>query len=389
MQTYTYNWEVKDLLTQFLQAFDGAVIKRRSSTGVHRETVGVRYVYAPKQRILHDIVNKAQHITLPAVSFWITNISRDNSRVFNKLDGFFYNKSTYSSESTHTLQPLPINIEVSISIMTRYLSDMDQIVSNFVPYCDPYFVLSWNRIDQPGLEIRSEVFWNNDLKFDYSIEQTSSKPTRLICDTNFTIKGWMFKSDSIPDPADRIYRIDNNFYSTAQVPTAANAATIKAKLSSETVTVSAVPRIITANRWLTPVDYAGRIILKGSELDTVTAVYLSGNSPDMFTEKQTVDFFANTTLSAVYPALTGLTPVQKFEKGSLIVDYPAPNTGGYFDIFVFNAAGYTNMKETVYIPGASTQFPYVSGIEVVGVYNYRWEDAVITWDAATFEWRVA
>lgn len=389
MQTYTFNWEIKDLLTQFLQAFDGAIIKRRTATGIHQETVGVRYVYAPKQRILHDIVNKAQHITLPAVSFWITNISRDNKRVFNKLDGFYYNKQTYSSESTHTLQPVPVDVDISISIMTRYMSDMDQIISNFVPYCDPYFVLSWNRSDQPNLEIRSEVLWNNDLKFDYPVEQTPSKPTRLICDTSFKIKGWIFKSDNKADPADRIYRIDSNFYSVSQVPTANTANVLKATLTPETVSASAVPRIAVTNRWLTPVDYAGRLVLKGSELETATAVYLSGDNPDMFSEKETVDFFANTGLSATYPALTGMTPVQKFEKGSLIVDYPAPRSGGYFDIYVFNGAGYTNMKQTVYIPEATTQLPYAKGIEVVGVFNYRWEDAIITWDAATFEWRVA
>lgn len=389
MQTYTYNWEIKDLLTQFLQAFDGAFIKRRTSTGVHRESIGVRYVYAPKQRILHDIVNKAQHITLPAVSFWITNISRDNKRVFNKLDGFFYNKDTYSSQSTHTLQPIPVNIEVSVSIMTRYLSDMDQIISNFVPYCDPYFVLSWNRCDQPNLEIRSEVLWDNNLKLDYPTDLSPGKPSRMTCDTNFTIKGWIFKSDYLTNPADRIYRIDNNFYSTSRVPTLGTANALKSTLTAETVSVSAVPRISIVNRWLTPVDYAGRLTVKGSELNTVTAVFLSGDSVDMFEEQETVNLFANTGLSATYPALTGMTPVQAFSLDPLVIDYPAPRSGGYFDIYVFNAAGYTSMKQTVYIPEATTQLPYANGIEIVGVYNYRWEDAVITWDAATFEWRVA
>ena len=87
MQKYTYHWEVKDLLTQFLQAFDGAIVKRYNNQRIAGNIIGVRYVYAPKQRVLHDLVNKSQHITLPAVAFWITSISRDNTRVFNKLYG--------------------------------------------------------------------------------------------------------------------------------------------------------------------------------------------------------------------------------------------------------------------------------------------------------------
>lgn len=388
MQTYTYNWEIKDLLTQFLQAFDGAIIKRRTSTGVHTETVGVRYVYAPKQRVLHDIVNKSQHVTLPVVSFWINSISRDEKRVFNKLDGFFYNKSASAIQSTHTLQPIPVNIDISISIMTRFMSDMDQIISNFVPYCDPYFVLSWNRCDQPNLEIRSEVLWDNNLRLDYPTELTSQKPVRLTCDTKFTIKGWVFKSDSKTNPADRIFRIDNNFYAVSEVPTLANANAVKAGLTPETFSASALPIISVLNRWLTPVDYAGRVVAKGSNLETVTAVFLSG-APGMFNETTTVDYFGNTQLSGMFPALTGVTPAQNFEYGSLVIDYPAPKTGGFFDVIVFNGSGYTKMTETVYIPEATTQLPYADGIEVIGVYNYRWQDAVITWDSATFEWRVA
>ena len=59
MVNYTYNFEVKDLLTQFVAAFDDTVIKRYDKNNNARQEIGVRYVFAPKQRIMHDIVNKA------------------------------------------------------------------------------------------------------------------------------------------------------------------------------------------------------------------------------------------------------------------------------------------------------------------------------------------
>ena len=39
--------------------------------------------------------------------------------------------------------PVPVNLEVSMSILARYMQDVDQIVSNFVPYNNPYIILSW------------------------------------------------------------------------------------------------------------------------------------------------------------------------------------------------------------------------------------------------------
>lgn len=386
MQKYNYNWEIKDILTQFLQAFDGAIVKRKDKDGNIGNVVAVRYVYAPKQRVLHDLINKAQHITLPVVAFWISGIKRDPERVFNKIEGSYYNKSFYDSRSEHSLQPIPVDIDVTVSILARFQSDIDQIVSNFVPYCDPYFVLSWTVEGTPNIEIRSPVIWDNNLNFEYFTEQTATNATRVGCETTFTIKSWLFKNRA--DPVGRIYKIDANFYAVSGTPTSYNIDSLVSPSNTESFVVSAIPQIINSNRWLTPIDFAGTVILEGVELDTVTQVYLSG-ADGMFPVTTTVNFFSGGPLSATYPALTGLTPVTTFKKGSLIVNYPAPRSGGYFDIIVFNAAGYSKMTQTVYNVNYSQQFPYVNGIEVVGTFNYTWETAIITWDAATFEWRVA
>ena len=39
--------------------------------------------------------------------------------------------------------PVPVNLEVSMSILARYMEDVDQIISNFAPYNNPYIILSW------------------------------------------------------------------------------------------------------------------------------------------------------------------------------------------------------------------------------------------------------
>ena len=139
MKDYTYSFEIKDLLTQFLCAFDDVVIKRYDKDRNAREDISVRYVLAPKQRVMYDIVNKAQNLTLPVVAINVTGISRDTTRVFNKLDSV-YNPISEANNST-IMMPVPINIEVSMSILARYMQDMDQILSNFIPYNNPYIIM--------------------------------------------------------------------------------------------------------------------------------------------------------------------------------------------------------------------------------------------------------
>ena len=218
MRDKAYSFEVKDLMTQFVAAFDNVIIKRYNKDRVPEEQIQVRYLYSPKQRVLYDIVNTSQNLTLPVVSVSISNVSRDNERVFNKIAGFYVNKTNVETDrgstSAYLRTPVPINIGVNMSIVTKYQSDMDQIISNFVPYNDPYIVISWKipaavQLAVPQ-EIRSEVLWDGSINMSYPTDINASEKYRIVADTSFTIKGWLFK-DLSKNAVENIFFIDNNF----------------------------------------------------------------------------------------------------------------------------------------------------------------------------------
>lgn len=369
MQNYTFHSEIEDLLTQFLQAFDGAIVKRYDNQGNVGNNIAVRYVYAPKQRVLFDLVDKAQHATLPAVAFSIASVERDNTRVFNKLFGQYWVDNTtsqYNSESSNQiLQPVPINITVNVSILTRFQTDMDQILSNFVPYSDPYFIISWTREGMPGLEIRTEVLWSGTNNLTYPVEQQDSQPTRMICDTSFIIKGWLFKADA--NPVGRIFKIDSNFYAVSGVPTLQNIQYLTNPQYTESFVISAAPQIPYSSRWITPIKQALNLDLFGSELQYTNYVYLSGNN-GMFGPTTTFNPFVSSTGMSSYPALTGVVPALSYNiisDNKLQVNYPAPSATGFFDIIVANDAGYTFLTKSAYNTNLSTQYPYISGVQVI------------------------
>jgi hypothetical protein len=261
VKNYTYHFEIKDLITQFVNAFDNIVIKRFDINRSAKSNIQVRYVYSPKQRVMYDLVNRAQNLTVPVVAISIANVSRDENRVFNKIGGFYYSQgntlATETAKSDFYKSPVPVNITVNMSILAKFQTDMDQIMSNFVPYNNPYIIISWKvpeAMVEDGFsvpqEIRSEVLWNGSIALSYPTDIAASEKYRIVGDTSFTIKGWLFGDPTFP--ANNIFYIDSNFYNVSSLldstydqltsnsftyPASANLAS-----DLETVSISAFPQ---------------------------------------------------------------------------------------------------------------------------------------------------
>jgi hypothetical protein len=298
VKKYTYNFEVKDLLTQFAAAFDDIVIKRYNATRESKEEISVRYVLGPKERVMYDIVNKAQNLTLPVIAINPTSISRDSSRVFNKLDGFYNYKNEAYLNTIKT--PVPINITVSVSILARYMQDMDQIVSNFIPYANPYIIISWKEplgLTTETFEIRTEVLWDGNINLTSPTDLTYSDKFRITADTTFTIKGWLFKDSNVNYPS--IYNVkinnitpytgfdfntlDDDSYSTKAYSLTADSSTdiisggpiITNAFYTTRGSMLPVTHPITFNKQLTGNN---SFLFYGTGLSSVTTVLLSSNN---------------------------------------------------------------------------------------------------------------
>lgn len=373
MKKYTYNFEIKDLLTQFVAAFDDTVIKRFNRSDEAEQEVAVRYVMAPKQRIMHDIINKAQNIKLPVVAVDLAGVSYDTDRVFNKL-GNFDNYANVDSASTIGT-PTPVNLSVNMSIMCRYMQDMEQILSNFVPYTNPYIVLAWKepvsdaRGNDTGdvIEIRSEVMWSQDIGLNTPKDTTYSEKFRIIADTSFTIKGWLFRNKN--ETANPIWFIDTNFINTAP-DYSYNAAlssldyeTFFTSLSDnegdvETISLSGIPEL--TNIYFTQ---------SGSAIETTDPVTITANSAQYpnrtytvignnYNETEFVMLSSNDTITTGFTALS--TPYTGDVEGYLLPDTSwtvmsnevmqinLPSSflnPGRFDLIIKNPAGWKTSAE--------------------------------------------
>ena len=370
MKNYTYNFEIKDLLTQFTAAFDDTVIKRFNRAGSAEQEIDVRYVFAPKQRIMYDVVNKAQNLQLPVVAIDLAGVSYDTDRVFNKLHNFDNYGNVNAASSIRT--PTPVNLTVKMSILCRYMQDMEQILSNFIPYADPYIILAWKEpvsdaIDSDVIEIRTEVLWDQNISLNTPTETTYSDKFRIVADTTFTIKGWLFRNKN--ETINPIYFIEQNFintspsYSFNQAVSSLNYEAFFDSLTADqgyeidTISLSGIPEItnvyFNTSAALLPVNGPITITSEAYAYNNVSYTLLGAN----YNKTEVVMLSSNSSLTSSFTALsttyTGgvsgyLLPTDNWTVLSdevINITLPVLLDSGRFDIIIKNPAGWKTSAE--------------------------------------------
>jgi len=215
VRKYTYDFEIETMFTMFISAMDDIVVKRYNKNKQPQDQIRTRFVYAPKQRVLLDLLDKAQNLQLPVVAVTNGGISRDPNRVFNKLQGSYVPGSD-PRFAKKLLQPVPIDLTINMTIMTRFQQDYDQIITNFVPYFDPYIIISWRTPSNPNQEIRSQVYWSGTVNTQYPTDLNSTQVARVIGETSFVFKGWLFKASPAGEDG-IIFNINTDFSTLSEL----------------------------------------------------------------------------------------------------------------------------------------------------------------------------
>jgi hypothetical protein len=357
---YSFNFEIKNLLTQFVAAFDNVVIKRYDKNREDKEDISVRYVLAPKQRVMYDIVNKAQNLTLPVAAIELTSVSRDNNRVFNKLSGF--NNFRGPKRSTFIKTPVPVNLSIKMSILARYIQDIDQILSSFVQNTNPYIIITWSEPNKDDdsldkTEIRTEILWDGNISLTSPTDTSFNDKFRIVADTAFTIKGWVFRDENTDDPL--IYKITESFYSSPEFVDLLELddyesfkQSLSGSLDLERITIGS-PKI-TNVYFLNNIGkiypiYSSPIItnttnntymITGEYFTDTTSMMLSSNSTLLGSLTSIETRFETSNTSTVSGYIIPQDNINIIDNNVLTVNIPELNESGIFDIIVFNNIGW-------------------------------------------------
>jgi hypothetical protein len=245
VKKYSYFREQLNTLTQFTAAFDDCFVYRYTNDFTAKEKIKVRYVMGPKNRVLYDIVNQAKNLTLPVISMEQTNLKRDSSRIQFK-DQKITRPHIGDTNVSRIPTPVPVTMDVNVSIVANYKEDVDQIVSNFIPWCNPYFIISWKIPEDFGMdfidELRTEVTWSGSIDYENSINIEPSDKYKIVGNTSFNLKGWIFPS--LETPQAPIYVVKTNFVAVSSGSTLNgydNYWSLSANDTTDTILISAYP----------------------------------------------------------------------------------------------------------------------------------------------------
>lgn len=333
------------MISGFISALGDIVIRRYDNDRNITDKLRVTMMYAPKQRVLFDITNKSKAIVLPVVSVYQGGITRDNTRVFNKLDGSYYDTELTGSDiAERLLQPIPVDLVLNVSIISRYQEDIDQIITNWAPYFDPYIVIEW-RVPNFGHIIKTPVEWSGSVSFQYPIDITAEQPYRITADTSFTIHGWLFKA--IPKGVQKIYTIDSTYTPVKDLPLGYIDVRTHPGSAYETdfLEISARPELLGLTPLYMPlstIDLPFR--LYGDMFNYTVGVFLSGSS--IFNGASAINYFAsNQELSAKFPAFSGV-PVRDWDVvNNNVINFEAPSATnvGFADVIVVTSGGWGSL----------------------------------------------
>ena len=195
---YYYNESMRKMTVAFGQLFNNIQIKRKDSTGAVVQSIRVPLAYAPKEKFLvrldqqPDLDEREFAITLPRMSFEISQIAYDPTRKLNRIQKFKQVKAGVDGKVLdYNYMPVPYNISYNLNIFTATAESGLQIVEQILPYFQPDYTVTVNAI--PDLNIKRDVpIILNTVNYEDSYSGDFTTRRAVIYTLTFTAKTYLF-----------------------------------------------------------------------------------------------------------------------------------------------------------------------------------------------------
>jgi len=219
---YFYHEIIRKTVIAFGTLFNDIHVRHDDQAGNAISEIKVPVAYGPRQKFLARItqqaeLNKATQITLPRMSFEITNISYDSSRKAG-ITQTFKAKDQSNDQMKKVFMPVPYNLGFELNILVKLQDDGLQILEQILPFFQPAFTLSIDLVKSIGEKRDVPMILNNIAQQD-DYEGDFSTRRALIYTLSFTAKTFMF--GHIADtPEGLIRKVQLDYYSDTNTRTA-------------------------------------------------------------------------------------------------------------------------------------------------------------------------
>ena len=195
MFEYFYNEIFRSVIIGFGSMFNGIEIQHKNEADNSISNLKVPLAYGPTQKFLARIeqqanLNKSTQMSLPRMSFEFTDLVYDPTRKSTQTQQFVV-KNSSGSEIKKGYVPVPYNMTIQLSIMTKLNDDMLQIVEQILPYFQPSYNLPINFLGD-FKEKRDIPIQLDGISMEDDYEGNFETRRALVYTLTFTAKTFLF-----------------------------------------------------------------------------------------------------------------------------------------------------------------------------------------------------
>jgi hypothetical protein len=209
-----YNSSTRKYVALFGTLFNKIRITRNGSNDAEVQSIIVPIAYGPFQKFLAKItqdpnLSNPSAITLPRMSFEMTNMSYDGTRKIASKQRIFKTSSESEDKRYYNWSGAPYNVDFSLYIMTKYSEDATKIVEQIIPFFKPEWTSTVKLIDDMDpIDIPLIL---NGVTNEELYEGAFTERRSVLWTLNFTMKCWYFG----PEKDNKIIKfVDTDVYNT-------------------------------------------------------------------------------------------------------------------------------------------------------------------------------
>lgn len=194
-----YFQTIRKYVSLFGTLFDEIFIsKTNPTTGRLEQLIKVPVTYAPKEKMLArvgqdpDIDRPSAVITLPLISFEMTDVQYDTSRKLVTTNRIAKTSTTAGANMLqYQYNPVPYNFGFRLYVYVKNAEDGTKIIEQILPYFTPEFSVAVHLIPEMDVNMDIPIILNSIHQED-SYEGGFAERRALIWTLDFTLKGYLY-----------------------------------------------------------------------------------------------------------------------------------------------------------------------------------------------------
>lgn len=196
-RTFT-NDVIRKYIVLFGTVFNDIYINRDNANGEIIQTIKIPLSYGPREKVLARLegdptLGREIATVIPRITFEMTTFEYDPTRKLNTLNKLTKQSATAGTddEVTYQYQPVPYDINFTMSILVKNAEDGTRIIEQILPYFTPEWTASVNLVPEVDGPRDIPIILNN-VSVEDQYEGAFEQRRAIIWTLDFTVKGWLY-----------------------------------------------------------------------------------------------------------------------------------------------------------------------------------------------------